>query len=120
MSGLPSQVTRLGWFSGDSSCHQEPPTSSRKQSATCCHQVSYQPAYDASPVAACRAAAVAVPSGGASRTSRLTRGTSLVHADLHNHTLYSDGDGDPARAFASMRSAGVDAAALTDLAALDR
>lgn len=49
-----------------------------------------------------------------SRRSRLFPGTALVHADLHNHTLYSDGDGDPARAFASMRAAGVDAAALTD------
>ena len=49
-----------------------------------------------------------------SRQSRLFPGTALVHADLHNHTLYSDGDGDPARAFASMRAAGVDAAALTD------
>jgi len=51
---------------------------------------------------------------GASRTSRLTQGTTLVHADLHNHTLMSDGDGDPANAFASMRSAGLDVAALTD------
>jgi hypothetical protein len=41
-----------------------------------------------------------------SRRSRLFPGTRLVHADLHNHTLYSDGDGDPARAFASMRAAG--------------
>ena len=37
---------------------------------------------------------------GASRTSRLTRGTTLLHADLHNHSLMSDGDGDPAAAFA--------------------
>jgi hypothetical protein len=43
-----------------------------------------------------------------------------VHADLHNHTLYSDGDGDPARAFASMRAAGVDAAALTDHASVGK
>ena len=64
------------------------------------------------------ASAVAVPSGGASRTSRLTRGTSLVHADLHNHTLLSDGDGDPADAFVSMRAAGLDVAALTDHATL--
>ncbi|WP_250028865.1 CehA/McbA family metallohydrolase [Paractinoplanes maris] len=53
-------------------------------------------------------------STGASRSSRLTQGTALVHADLHNHTLMSDGDGDPANAFASMRSAGLDVAALTD------
>ena len=55
-----------------------------------------------------------------SRRSRLFPGTALVHADLHNHTLYSDGDGDPARAFESMRSAGVDAAALTDHATVSK
>lgn len=54
------------------------------------------------------------PGAGASRTSRITRGTHLVHADLHNHTLLSDGDGDPALAFDSMRAAGLDVAALTD------
>lgn len=52
---------------------------------------------------------------GASRRSRLhPGGTRLVHADLHNHTLLSDGDGDPSAAFASMRGAGLDVAALTD------
>ncbi|MEV6302964.1 CehA/McbA family metallohydrolase [Actinoplanes sp. NPDC051861] len=51
---------------------------------------------------------------GAARASAITQGTSLVHADLHNHTLMSDGDGDPARAFESMRAAGLDVAALTD------
>jgi hypothetical protein len=55
-----------------------------------------------------------VPAVGAARASRLTTGTTLVHADLHNHTLLSDGDGDPALAFDSMRSAGLDVAALTD------
>lgn len=55
-----------------------------------------------------------VPSVGAARASRITTGTTLVHADLHNHTLLSDGDGDPALAFDSMRSAGLDVAALTD------
>ncbi|MGH3361658.1 MAG: CehA/McbA family metallohydrolase, partial [Nocardioides sp.] len=54
------------------------------------------------------------PSVGATRASRITTGTTLVHADLHNHTLLSDGDGDPALAFDSMRSAGLDVAALTD------
>ena len=49
-----------------------------------------------------------------SRRSRLFPGTRLIHIDLHNHTLYSDGDGDPALAFESMRAAGLDAAALTD------
>lgn len=49
-----------------------------------------------------------------SRQSRLFPGTRLVHADLHNHTLYSDGAGNADLAFASMRSAGLDVAALTD------
>jgi hypothetical protein len=48
------------------------------------------------------------------RESRLFPGTWVAHADLHNHTLQSDGDGDPALAFASMRAAGLDVAALTD------
>lgn len=38
----------------------------------------------------------------------------LVHADMHNHTVLSDGDGDPSAAFPSMRDAGLDVAALTD------
>lgn len=52
----------------------------------------------------------------ACRTSKLatSAGLRLVHADLHNHTLLSDGDGDPANAFASMRSWGLDVAAITD------
>ncbi len=54
------------------------------------------------------------PEGGAARSSRISRGTVLVHADLHNHTLLSDGDGDPEAAFPSMRAAGLDVAALTD------
>ncbi len=55
---------------------------------------------------------------GAARTSRVTAGTTLVSADLHNHTLLSDGDGDPQQAFARMRDAGLDVAALTDHATL--
>ena len=55
-----------------------------------------------------------------SRRSRLFPGTALVHADLHNHTLYSDGDGDPAAAFDSMRAAGLDVAALTDHATVSK
>jgi hypothetical protein len=55
---------------------------------------------------------------GAARKSRLTQGTTLVHADMHNHTAMSDGDGDPELAFASMRDAGLDVAALTDHATL--
>lgn len=38
----------------------------------------------------------------------------LLHADLHNHTLLSDGDGRAEEAFASMRAAGLDVAAITD------
>lgn len=48
------------------------------------------------------------------RTSRLFPGTYLAHADLHNHSLMSDGDGRAEDAFASMRAAGLDIAALTD------
>lgn len=55
---------------------------------------------------------------GAARTSRLTSDRVLVSADLHNHTLLSDGDGEPEQAFASMRAAGLDVAALTDHATL--
>jgi hypothetical protein len=53
------------------------------------------------------------------RRSRLfPEGTRLAHADLHNHSLLSDGDGTPERAFVSMREAGLDVAALTDHAIL--
>ena len=51
---------------------------------------------------------------GTSRVSRLFPGSWLAHADLHNHTWLSDGAGDPRLAFASMRAAGLDVAALTD------
>jgi Protein of unknown function (DUF3604) len=44
----------------------------------------------------------------------------LVVADLHNHTFLSDGRGDPERAFAQMRAAGLDVAALTDHASIPR
>lgn len=54
------------------------------------------------------------------RDSILLPGTTLVHADLHNHTLFSDGAGDPAVAFDSMRSAGLDVAALTDHSTLSK
>ena len=60
----------------------------------------------------------ATVSQGAGRRSRITRGATLVHADLHNHTLLSDGDGNPEDAFVSMRAAGLDVAALTDHATL--
>lgn len=63
-------------------------------------------------------AANRVPAAAGGRDSRITRGTFLVHADLHNHTLFSDGVGDPAAAFPSMRAAGLDVAALTDHAVL--
>lgn len=51
---------------------------------------------------------------GAERSSTLLPGLTLVHADMHNHTLMSDGAGDPEKAFASMRDHGLDVAALTD------
>ncbi|MEU8082757.1 CehA/McbA family metallohydrolase [Micromonospora sp. NPDC049101] len=55
---------------------------------------------------------------GAGRSSLITQGTTLVHADMHNHTVMSDGDGSAEAAFASMREAGLDVAALTDHATL--
>jgi hypothetical protein len=51
---------------------------------------------------------------GTTRRSRLFPGLWLVHADLHNHTLLSDGAGDPGLAFACLRAAGLDVAAITD------
>ena len=51
---------------------------------------------------------------GTGRASALAPGFAVIHADLHNHTQLSDGRGDPAKAFASMRDAGLDAAAITD------
>jgi hypothetical protein len=54
------------------------------------------------------------------RASSLLPDTMLLHADLHNHTLFSDGDGDAAAAFASMRAAGLDVAALTDHSTLSK
>lgn len=45
-------------------------------------------------------------------------GARLLFADLHNHTMLSDGAGDPARAFRLMREAGLDVAALTDHASI--
>jgi hypothetical protein len=59
-----------------------------------------------------------VPGERVSRASRLSPDTRIVHADLHNHTLISDGEGEPARAFDSMRAAGLDVAAITDHAAV--
>lgn len=55
---------------------------------------------------------------GAARQSLITQGTTLVHADMHNHTVMSDGDGGAENAFASMREAGLDVAALTDHATI--
>lgn len=55
---------------------------------------------------------------GAARLSRLTDDGTLVYADLHNHSLLSDGLGDPEQAFDQMRAAGLDVAALTDHASI--
>jgi hypothetical protein len=51
---------------------------------------------------------------GTGRRSRLFPGPFLVHADLHNHTRFSDGAGDPALLFPSLQEAGLDVAAITD------
>lgn len=52
------------------------------------------------------------------RRSRLVTGPEqdlrLLFADLHNHSLHSDGRGDPEDAFRQLRAAGLDVAALTD------
>lgn len=52
------------------------------------------------------------------RRSRLVDDGWLVYADLHNHSLLSDGQGDPEQAFAQLRAAGLDVAALTDHASI--
>jgi hypothetical protein len=48
------------------------------------------------------------------RSQLFNDGTRLAFADLHNHTLLSDGAGRAEEAFAAMRAAGLDVAALTD------
>jgi hypothetical protein len=55
-----------------------------------------------------------VDAWGTDRQSRLFPGPFLVHADLHNHTTLSDGAGDPAAVFPSLRANGLDVAAITD------
>lgn len=47
-------------------------------------------------------------------------GRALAHADLHNHTLLSDGKGMAEGAFASMRANGLDVAAITDHAGIGK
>lgn len=51
---------------------------------------------------------------GTARESPLLPGLFCAAADLHNHTRFSDGRGQAADAFASLRSNGLDVAALTD------
>ena len=63
---------------------------------------------------ATRPSFAAAPTTGASRASRLFRGTRLAHADLHNHSHLSDGAGDPEATYATIRKHGLDVAALTD------
>jgi hypothetical protein len=55
-----------------------------------------------------------VDAWGTERRSRIFPGPFLVHADLHNHTTLSDGAGDPAAVFPSLRANGLDVAAITD------
>jgi hypothetical protein len=55
------------------------------------------------------------------RRSRLEpAGPFLVVGDLHNHSVLSDGRGEPEAAFRQMRDAGLDVAALTDHASIPR
>lgn len=56
----------------------------------------------------------------ANPTSRLFPGFTLAESDLHNHTTLSDGEGFAEGAFAMMRAAGLDIAALTDHATTQR
>ena len=51
---------------------------------------------------------------GTPRSSKLRTGSVVAHGDMHNHTLFSDGDGDAARAFGLMRERNLDIAAITD------
>lgn len=51
---------------------------------------------------------------GTARASRLFPDQQCVHTDLHNHSLFSDGDGEPGEFYGLMRASGIDAAALTD------
>jgi hypothetical protein len=51
---------------------------------------------------------------GTPRASKLAHGLTLAHADLHNHTLFSDGDGRAEDAFATMRANNLDVACVTD------
>lgn len=50
----------------------------------------------------------------ASRVSRLFPGLRLVHADMHNHSLFSDGAGDASNFYTTVRGNGLDVASLTD------
>ena len=64
-----------------------------------------------------RAEALASPTSlGGDRRSRLFphNGTMVVHSDLHNHSLLSDGATPAEEVFAMMRDAGLEVAALTD------
>ncbi|HSK25706.1 MAG TPA: hypothetical protein VK894_02200 [Jiangellales bacterium] len=56
----------------------------------------------------------------AGRRSALAGDLVLLHGDLHNHTMLSDGAGDPGEAFARLRAAGLDVAALTDHSSIPR
>lgn len=51
---------------------------------------------------------------GTPRRSRLFPDQFVVHTDMHNHSLFSDGDGDPIEFYDLLRESGVDVAALTD------
>jgi len=60
---------------------------------------------------------------GASRSSKLAASENvfLVHSDLHNHSLISgDAFGDPDRALADIRAAGIDVACMTEHAIMGK
>ncbi len=56
---------------------------------------------------------------GTPRESRLFPGSFCVHSDMHNHSLLSDGDGQPDNFFGLMRESGIDVASLTDHAVIN-
>jgi hypothetical protein len=70
------------------------------------------------PTGALAASLPSIDHYGTPRASRLVPNSWVVHADMHNHSQFSDGAGDPLEFYASTRTSGLDAAALTDHATL--
>lgn len=110
--------TKMRWFAPDDGCGpadlEQPMTLTPSRRSVLHGGVAASALVVATP-----SNALAAPLGpstefATSRASRLSRGTRLVHADLHNHSLQSDAAGEPEEAYVSMRDAGLDVAALTD------